>query len=136
MRNQHFTTLVIDDDDLDRRAVRRALGRISPSIVVLEAEDGVEGLRVLRSAETKDVVVVLDLRMPLMGGLEFLDELRADPAIARTSVIVFSTSDLESDQRAAYERGAIAYVEKSDPGVHDDLARLLSAIQRTVTLPH
>lgn len=59
-------------------------------------------------------VILLDINMPLMNGVEFLQELRRDSALRRSIVFVLSTSDLDRDMRAAYDHGVAGYVLKTD----------------------
>ncbi len=61
-------------------------------------------------------LVLLDLNMPRMGGIEFLDELRRDPLLRRTLVFVMTTSSAEEDRVRAYDRNVAGYIMKHRPG--------------------
>jgi len=85
-----FTVLVVDDNRMMRGMVSRAVGMSGLSIgKVLEAGDGQQALVAMR-AEWVDLVL-LDINMPVMDGEEFLNQVRADPALSATMVIVVST---------------------------------------------
>lgn len=85
-----FTVLVVDDNRMMRGMVSRAVGMSGLSIgKLLEAGDGQQALVAMR-AEWVDLVL-LDINMPVMDGEEFLNQVRADPALSATMVIVVST---------------------------------------------
>jgi len=85
-----FTVLVVDDNRMMRGMVSRAVGMSGLSIgKVLEAGDGQQALVAMR-AEWVDLVL-LDINMPVMDGEEFLSQVRADPVLRTTMVIVVST---------------------------------------------
>jgi len=112
--------LHIEDDDVDRRAVKRAFRTIGVKNEAFEARDGLEGLQLLRG-EIGDVpeprMVLLDLRMTGMNGHEFLAELRQDPRLRCTNVFVLTTSDNEFDRRLAYEKNVAGYLLKSNSNI-------------------
>lgn len=76
------------------------------------ARDGVEALTVLRDQEQKPQVILLDINMPRMNGLEFLRELRADPSLRSITVFVMSTSSNPSDKSTAYQFNVAGYIVK------------------------
>jgi CheY-like chemotaxis protein/CheY-specific phosphatase CheX len=78
--------LVIDDDGFSRRAIRNAIGTLSSRIV--EASSGVEGLRMI--ATEKPDLVLLDIRMPLLGGVEVLRELRSSEQYRHIAIVAMS----------------------------------------------
>ena len=109
--------LVVDDDYADRFMLRRAFVRAGLGGSIAEAEDGEDALDYLRrqgrhaDARTPDLVL-LDVNMPRMSGAEFLQEVRADPALAHLMIIVLSTSDYEKSIQDMYALGANAYLVK------------------------
>jgi CheY-like chemotaxis protein len=131
------TIVVVDDDAVDVEAVQRALRhqRISNPTVVFH--DSVAALRALRGAEISEPrLVLLDLNMPRMNGVEFLRELRADPSSHRTVVFVLTTSSSEKDIVESYELNVAGYIVKSAVG--PDFVRLtdlLGCYWRVVELP-
>ena len=105
--------LLVEDDELDVMNVQRAFRKNNISNPLYVAGNGVEALEMLRGTgpgtpdrprlpDTRRIIL-LDLNMPRMGGIEFLRELRADPALAPTTVIVLTTSDEERDKVEAYQ---------------------------------
>lgn len=100
--------LLVDDHSDIRRLIRITLGK---SFDVLEAEDGVTGLDLAR--ETRPDLVVLDIMMPgRLDGLQVLDAIKADPALAHTRVIMVTARGQTSDYEAGMARGADAYFIK------------------------
>ncbi len=119
MRPQQFHLLLVEDDDLDVMNVHRALERASEVASITVCRDGVEALKLLRSGELapERLVIVIDLRMPRMSGLELLRELRGDPQLRRNPVVILTTSDDPEDRDAAFELGAAGYfVKPAAPG--------------------
>ena len=108
--------LLVEDDEVDVMNVQRAFRKnniVNPLVV---AHNGVEALLILREAIAKRndsfKVVLLDLNMPKMGGIEFLKEVRADPVLKPLSVFVMTTSNEESDKIAAYDLNIAGYIVK------------------------
>ena len=135
--------LVVDDDVVDVRAMKRSLLGQGVTNPVVVARDGLEALRSLRGdAEAGQAplkapyVVLLDLNMPRMDGVEFLEELRSDPVLKETIVFVLSTSDSPSDRAAAYRYHVAGYLLKtSKQRDFGDVAALLARYVSTVRLP-
>jgi CheY-like chemotaxis protein len=117
MRNDAVSILVVDDDRVDTMAIRRSLRELQITNPVIAARDGIEALERLRGENGRDKVpapllVLLDLNMPRMGGLEFLEELRADPELHATLVFVMTTSAAVEDRTRAYAKNVAGYVLK------------------------
>ncbi len=110
--------LLVEDDEVDVMAVRLALKQLKIANPFFRAIDGIDALEMLRGTNGKTQVpqpniILLDLNMPRMGGLEFLDELRADPALRSSIVFVMTTSTAEEDRFRAYNKNIAGYVLKS-----------------------
>src|SRR4051794_30362724 len=92
--------LLVEDDEIDVMNVRRAFEKGKIESPLFHAEDGLSGLELLRSGAMPRArrLVLLDVNMPRMNGLEFLRELRADPELRGTPVVVLTTSDEERDR--------------------------------------
>ena len=135
------TLLLVEDDVVDAEAIQRAFRqqRIANPFVVVR--DGVEALSALRGEPgAPDVphphVVLLDINMPRMNGLEFLEALRADPALQRTVVFVLTTSDREEDKVAAYDHHVAGYILKSRAGEDFlEVVKLLRVYWRLIEFP-
>jgi CheY-like chemotaxis protein len=104
------TAIVAEDSELTRRLVADTLRRAGLDVV--EAVDGLEALE--RASAAPPSLVVTDLEMPRMDGIELIRRLRAEPALARTPVVVFSTRDRPESKREAAEAGADAYLVKRE----------------------
>lgn len=130
--------LAVDDDEVDRELIERALGRVEFPAECRFARDGVEALELMRAGDESErpALVLLDLNMPRLDGHGFLRELRADAELRRTVVFVLTTSDFEDDQRLAYEQGIAGYIVKSSAGRGmRDLVRFLESYWSLVSLP-
>ncbi|MCB1934178.1 MAG: response regulator [Candidatus Accumulibacter sp.] len=109
--------LMVEDNEIDVRAMRRSLRKQALAHELHVARDGVEALEVLRDAGRpfgERYVVLLDLNMPRMSGHEFLGELRRDPALTKAVVFVLTTSDAEEDVAGAYDHHVAGYMLKRD----------------------
>lgn len=133
--------LLVEDDEVDVMAVKRAFRLLKIANPLYEARDGIEALEVLRGSGgrpplPRPFIVLLDLNMPRMGGLEFLDELRKDPELHRSIVFVMTTSAAEEDRVRAYNHNIAGYVLKHSPG-HSfvDAVLMLEHYWRVVELP-
>jgi CheY-like chemotaxis protein len=109
MNGRTVTILLVDDDKIDTMAVKRSFRALKITNPMVEAHNGIEALDHLRGQNGYDKVVepsliLLDLNMPRMGGLTFLDELRRDPVLRNTLVFVMTTAAAEDDRRSAYDR--------------------------------
>jgi CheY-like chemotaxis protein len=121
MKDVTVTILLVDDDKVDTMAVRRSFQALNITNPVVEARNGIEALERLRGQNGYEKVprpclVMLDLNMPRMGGIEFLSELRADPALRRILVFVMTTSAAAEDRMRAYDMNVAGYMLKHRPG--------------------
>jgi CheY-like chemotaxis protein len=117
------TILLVDDDKVDVMAIKRSFRDLKITNPVIVANDGLEALERLRGQNGYDKVptphlILLDLNMPRMGGIEFLAELRDDPALRRTLVFVMTTSKADADRNHAYDKNIAGYVLKHRAGEH------------------
>ena len=119
MRGQRLLLLVEDNDDdveLTLRALRR--NRVANRVdVVRDGAEALEYLFATGSHKGRDVrdapnLVLLDLKLPKVGGLEVLERLRADPRTRRLPVVVLTSSNVESDLARSYDLGANSYIRK------------------------
>jgi CheY-like chemotaxis protein len=133
--------LLVEDDEVDAKAVKRALGELGLANPIYRATDGVEALELLRGENgrpglPRPYIVILDLNMPRMGGLEFLEELRRDPNLQRSTVFVMTTSRAEEDRLRAYDNHVAGYVLKHSPDrPFVDAVAMLERFWRVVELP-
>ncbi|SDX92522.1 response regulator [Hymenobacter psychrophilus] len=111
------TILLVEDDQLDIMNVQRELRKNNVNVPLHVARNGREALDLLRGegGQTRiqpPSVVMLDLNMPRMNGLELLEILRADPEFQDLNVFITTTSDLETDRLKAQQLAVSGYIIK------------------------
>ncbi len=106
---------LVEDNPMDLELTRRAFAKHRLGNPLQVARDGAEAVAMLprwESGEPLPLVVLLDLKLPLIDGLEVLRRLREHPVSATLPVVVLTTSDEDRDIRTAYELGANSYIVK------------------------
>ena len=117
-QDRMLNVLLVEDDDLDVMNVNRAFKKNNIRNPLSVAHNGEEALAMLRGTDGQQKlpdgrrIILLDLNMPKMGGIEFLRELRADPELRMLTVIVLTTSDEERDKVEAYRLNVAGYILK------------------------
>lgn len=105
--------LLVEDDEVDIMNVQRAFRKNNINNPLFIAHNGLEALEMLRANQIpKPQVIILDINMPKMNGLEFLQELRSDETLRRISVFVMTTSNEDSDKLNAYNLNVAGYILK------------------------
>jgi CheY-like chemotaxis protein len=135
------TVLLVDDDVIDVTAVRRAFHELKIANPLVVARNGIEAFEMLRGENgyaklRAPFLILLDLNMPRMGGMEFLEEPRVDPELHRSLVIVMTTSAAEEDRDRAYGQNVAGFVLKSRPG--QTFGQTIAALEnywRAIELP-
>jgi CheY-like chemotaxis protein len=114
MEQRLLNILLVEDDKVDVKNVERALRTNNISNPLFVASNGVEALAMLRDGRVPGSrrLILLDLNMPKMNGIEFLRELRADGALANSTVVVLTTSNDDEDKLAAYDLHVAGYLLK------------------------
>jgi CheY-like chemotaxis protein len=122
--------LLVEDDEVDVMNVRRAFQKNHIANPLFVATNGVEALEQLRGGEIpRDRrLVLLDLNMPQMNGIEFLRELRRDPELHFTPVVVLTTSNDERDRIEAYDLNVAGYLLK--PVTFTNFCELMSTLNK------
>jgi CheY-like chemotaxis protein len=109
----------------DSRLIHKMYEVMLRPCMLIAAHDGREGLT--RLAENSDVdVIILDINMPHMTGLEFLSQVKAKPEFAGIPVIIVSTEGKEEDVARGLKAGAIAYLKK--PFQREDLLKIIGRL--------
>jgi CheY-like chemotaxis protein len=135
MTDSEVSILIVDDDEIDTRAVERALRQQRIVNPVYRAANGLEGLAMLRGEGGRQKVprpylILLDLNMPRMNGLQFLQELRGDSSLSDSIVFVLTSSRADEDKAAAYEKHIAGYLVKPDTG--NGFIRAVQMLERFV----
>jgi two-component system response regulator len=108
-----YTVLVVDDDPDDLEITRRALAKIGCGVTCMTACRGEDALALLRGRGELPSLILLDLKMPGMNGIDTLRQIRADGRLKHIPVIMVTNSTLESDRSAALAAGANAFLHKA-----------------------
>jgi CheY-like chemotaxis protein len=111
---QALNIFLIEDDELDVMNVQRAFRNSDKVSSIHVAGDGVDALEMLRQRDIPlgRLVVLLDVNMPRMNGIELLRELRADPELRFLPVVMLTTSNDERDKIDAYALNVAGYILK------------------------
>jgi CheY-like chemotaxis protein len=114
VEDRMLNILLVEDDELDVMNVQRAFKKNHIRNPLWIAGNGLEALEMLRSGDMprERRLILLDLNMPKMNGIEFLRELRQDPGLQLTPVVVLTTSDAERDRVDAYNLNVAGYILK------------------------
>jgi CheY-like chemotaxis protein len=110
--------LVVDDDEIDVQAITRAFNKHQIKNPFFVASDGLDALEKLRGSNGQPKldplprVIMLDINMPRMNGIEFLKELRKDPLLHNLIVFMFTSSDHEEDIISTYNLNVSGYIKK------------------------
>jgi len=118
MPESEISILHIEDDSVDSMVVQRAFKKNNIPYKLHHATDGAEALDLLRGTNGKEKIspipryILLDINMPKMNGLEFLKELRNDPALTKITVFILTTSNDQHDRTEAYQHHVAGYILK------------------------
>lgn len=119
MDSQPIHILLVEDDDVDAEMVLRACRREEIDSSFIIARNGVEALEILRGSDgqprlPRPYLILLDINMPRMNGIEFLQEVRRDAELRRSIVFMLTTSNNDEDKLAAYNEQVAGYLLKSN----------------------
>ena len=138
---QQVRIILIDDDEVDVEAVARLLRKHRLPYDLVTFSNGSDAKNALAGSFGQDLarhpyLILLDLNMPRMNGIELLDWLRTQPHLRRAIVFAFTTSEAQQDCRAAYDRQVAGYLVKSHLGSgYTALARILNTYTQNVLFP-
>lgn len=127
--------LLVEDNLDDTMIVRRALGELGIEKELVHVPNAEEALTYLRSpAKTKPALILLDLNLPGMSGVELVETIKADPALAEIAVVVLSTSDERRDILNSFDLSVAGYIVK--PTDYASLVETLKIVQDYWSLNH
>ncbi|HEY3149190.1 MAG TPA: response regulator [Dongiaceae bacterium] len=134
MEDKVLNILLVEDDQVDVMNVRRAFAKNRIANPLFVAGDGLEALEMLRSERVpiSRRIVLLDLNMPRMTGIEFLRELRRDPRLMHTPVVILTTSNDDRDKIEAYNLNVAGYLLK--PVTFINFVELMATLNKYWTL--
>ncbi len=141
MPGRTVTVLLVEDNEVDREGVRRAFLRHKIANPIIDAVDGVSALEILRGTGARGriarpYIILLDINLPRMNGIELLKEIRADGELRDSVVFILTTSRSDEDKMASYDLNVAGYMVKSDVGAgFIKLITLLNHYWRVVELP-
>ena len=104
--------LLVEDNKYDEKLTLRALRRHNLANNIVVARDGAAALEAIFGSAVAPRVILLDIKLPKVDGLEVLRRIREDPRTARQPVVMLTSSKEKGDIDAAYERGANSYIVK------------------------
>ncbi len=139
MEDKVINILLVEDDDVDVMNVKRAFMKHNITNPLYIAENGLEALAMLRGRDGQPPevpatrrLILLDLNMPRMNGLEFLHALREDPVLQSIPVIMLTTSNEDRDRLEAYNLNVAGYILK--PVTFSKFAEVMMTLNRYWTL--
>jgi CheY-like chemotaxis protein len=134
MSEKMLNILLVEDDQVDVMNVKRAFEKNRIANPLFVAGNGLDALEMLRANVVPEDrrIVLLDLNMPKMNGLEFLRDVRADPRLHSTVVIVLTTSNDEKDKIEAYNLNVAGYLLK--PVTFVNFVEVMAALNKYWTL--
>ncbi|ADE13052.1 response regulator [Sideroxydans lithotrophicus] len=113
MRTADKPILLVEDDQVDVMTVIRALGEIRVTNPIVNRENGEEALKYLRDpGSERPCIILLDLNMPIMNGIEFLQIVKQDENLKRIPVVVLTTSEEQQDKIRSFDLGVAGYMAK------------------------
>ncbi|WP_116141618.1 response regulator [Trinickia diaoshuihuensis] len=113
MRIPNKPILVVEDDDVDVMTIRRALKEIHVSNPIERQENGEKAIAYLRDPKNATpCIILLDLNMPVMSGIEFLEVIKSDEYLKRIPVVVLTTSREQEDKVDSFNFSVAGYMAK------------------------
>jgi len=115
MKHNQQPILLVEDNPMDVELTLRALDRgklVNPIEVARDGEEALQWFERWQEGMPLPVVVLLDLKLPKINGLEVLQEIKKHPVFKNIPVVVLTTSSNDSDVRSAYELGVNSYILK------------------------
>lgn len=117
-QNNNIKVLLIEDDEIDIESICRAFQKINLSIELHIVKNGIEALEELYGGSKKQCIkllpdlIIMDINMPKMSGIEFLKQLRTNVALDRTKILILTTSDNTRDRLDTIKLNVYGYLMK------------------------
>jgi CheY-like chemotaxis protein len=139
MEENIINILLVEDDEVDIMNVKRAFQKNNIINPLHIASDGLEALTLLRGKNDSppelsphQLLILLDLNMPKMGGIEFLQEIRSDLRLRSIPVVILTTSNQDRDRLEAYQLNISGYILK--PVTFSNFVETMATLNRYWTL--
>lgn len=126
MECKKLNILLIEDDAIEVMKLHRVISSKGLNHSIVEANNGVEALDILQKKEALPDIILLDLNMPKINGIEFLSILKADEVLKHLPTIVLTTSNNQKDVLECYKIGIAGYVIK--PLKYEDYVQKIEAV--------
>lgn len=138
MKITNAPILLVEDDQVDVMTVKRALKEIHVTNPLVNLENGEEALKYLRDPQSiKPCIILLDLNMPIMNGIEFLQVAKHDARLKRIPVVVLTTSEEQQDKVNSFDLGVAGYMAKPvDYRQFVEVMRTIDAYWTVSEVPH
>ncbi|MFT5248777.1 MAG: CheY-like chemotaxis protein [bacterium] len=104
--------LLIEDDEIEIMKLNRAISSLKKEHKIVEANNGEDALSILKNKELIPDIILLDLNMPKVNGIEFLSILKNDDQLKYIPTIILTTSNNKKDLLACYKIGIAGYITK------------------------
>jgi CheY-like chemotaxis protein len=104
--------LLIEDDNIEVMKLQRTVAKLALNHKITEAKNGEQALEILRSGQSLPDIVLLDLNMPRMSGIEFLQILKEDSSLQYLPTVILTTSENRADLLECYKIGIAGYIIK------------------------
>ena len=134
---QEVAILIVDDDEVDISALKRAFKKVGIVSPITIANDGTEAIEILRKGiVNRPFIILLDINMPRMNGHEVLEVIRGDSILCDCTVFMLSSSNSIEDLKNAYRKQVAGYFTKdSSTESYLKMAELLKSYCNVVQLP-
>lgn len=130
--NQKQTILLVEDDEIDIKSVKRAFEKLRITNPLDITRNGEEALKYLKENKTLPGIILLDLRMPRMDGIEFLKVMKKEASLKIIPVVVLTTSKEQEDKIESFNLGIAGYMMK--PVNYMDFVEVIRTIKMYWTL--
>lgn len=107
-----MNVLLIEDDTIETMKLQRTIAKLHLRHTIIEAKNGEDALTILKSENTIPDIILLDLNMPRMSGIEFLKILKSDDVLKYLPTIILTTSENRADLLKCYNIGIAGYIIK------------------------
>jgi len=109
---KQLSVLLIEDDLIEVMKFKRTISSLKLSHKIVEANNGLQALDILNNKDNLPNIILLDLNMPILNGLEFLTILKNDKTLKYIPTIIFTTSNNQKDFKECYKHGIAGYLLK------------------------